>query len=229
MDIEVREYLSKCYEEAKSILRAHLDTMDKLAQHLIEKETITGKEFMRIYRDAEGIPEPTEEEKEKAKSRIWATRPESAAVGENVPVKDASSSKPTFEASVGGPAGTNNPGGIHYEDPAREFTTLFPHDTTGQETHANYGPQNQTPLSGQMPGQQGQYNGQSAQQQAQESGVVQQAGQAQTYGQPVQQPEANAQTYGQPVQQPEAGTHTSDQTGGDEPGRFSNATGLFDD
>ena len=36
--------------------------MDKLAEFLIEKETITGKEFMKIYRKAKGLPEPTEDE-----------------------------------------------------------------------------------------------------------------------------------------------------------------------
>ena len=40
--------------------------MDKLAAHLIEKETITGKEFMKIYRKEKGIPEPKEEEEKTA-------------------------------------------------------------------------------------------------------------------------------------------------------------------
>jgi cell division protease FtsH len=34
--------------------------MDKLAEYLIEKETITGKEFMAIYRQEKGLPEPEE-------------------------------------------------------------------------------------------------------------------------------------------------------------------------
>lgn len=88
IDKEVMLLLDKCYEESKRIIREHLDTMDKLAQFLIEKETITGKEFMRIYREAENIPEPTEEELKNKTGRIYATRPESAIVGENVPVKE---------------------------------------------------------------------------------------------------------------------------------------------
>ena len=87
IDKEVQKMLQDCYEEAKQIIRDHLPTVDKLAAFLIEKETITGAEFMKIYREAEGLPEPTEEEKEKAKIRIFATRPESAAVGENVPTR----------------------------------------------------------------------------------------------------------------------------------------------
>ena len=38
--------------------------MDKIAEFLIEKETITGKEFMKIFRECKGLPEPEEEEKE---------------------------------------------------------------------------------------------------------------------------------------------------------------------
>ena len=84
VDKEVMKLLASCYEEAKEIIRAHLSTMDRLAEHLISKETISGKEFMRIYREVEGLPEPTEEEKNQSRLRIYATRPESAKVGEGV-------------------------------------------------------------------------------------------------------------------------------------------------
>ena len=88
VDEEVKKLLAECYDRAKQIIREHLDSMDKIAQFLIEKETITGKEFMKIYREVENIPEPTEEEMEAAKrGRIYATRAESALVGENVPIK----------------------------------------------------------------------------------------------------------------------------------------------
>ncbi len=88
VDEEVKKLLAECYDRAKQIIREHLDSMDKIAQFLIEKETITGKEFMKIYREVENIPEPTEEEMEQAKrGRIYATRAESALVGENVPIK----------------------------------------------------------------------------------------------------------------------------------------------
>jgi cell division protease FtsH len=82
VDKEVMKVLASCYEEAKEIIRAHLSTMDRLAEHLISKETISGKEFMQIYREVEGLPEPTEEEKNQSRLRIYATRPESAKVGE---------------------------------------------------------------------------------------------------------------------------------------------------
>lgn len=67
VDTEIMETLKQCYEEAKEMLSGNREVMDKLAAHLIEKETISGKEFMKIYREAKGIPEP-EEKSEKAES-----------------------------------------------------------------------------------------------------------------------------------------------------------------
>lgn len=60
VDSEVRIILKDCYAEAKELLSQNRELMDKLAAHLIEKETITGKEFMKIYREEKGIPEPEE-------------------------------------------------------------------------------------------------------------------------------------------------------------------------
>ena len=56
--------LKESYAEAKRLLSEHRETMDQIAEFLIEKETITGKEFMKIYRKCEGIPEPEPKEKE---------------------------------------------------------------------------------------------------------------------------------------------------------------------
>ena len=56
--------LKVCYEEALGLLRENRDVMDLIAAHLIEKETITGKEFMKIYREAKGLPEPEEKKDE---------------------------------------------------------------------------------------------------------------------------------------------------------------------
>ena len=56
VDEEVRRILDECYKEAKQILSDNLDVMDQIAEVLIAKETITGKEFMRIYREAKGLP-----------------------------------------------------------------------------------------------------------------------------------------------------------------------------
>lgn len=64
VDTEVMEVLKACYEEAKEMLSGNRELMDKLAAHLIEKETISGKEFMKIYRKEKGIPEPVEKKEE---------------------------------------------------------------------------------------------------------------------------------------------------------------------
>ncbi|MEF2575860.1 MAG: ATP-dependent zinc metalloprotease FtsH [Eisenbergiella sp.] len=55
IDQEVMRILKECYQEALELLSSNRDVMDKLAAHLIEKETITGKEFMRIYREIKGL------------------------------------------------------------------------------------------------------------------------------------------------------------------------------
>ncbi len=61
---------SGSYEDAEGsicrseMLSEHRETMDQIAGFLIEKETITGKEFMKIYRRCEGIPEPEEKKEE---------------------------------------------------------------------------------------------------------------------------------------------------------------------
>lgn len=64
VDTEVMETLKECYDEAKALLSGNRELMDKLAAHLIEKETISGKEFMKIYRQEKGIPEPEEKKDE---------------------------------------------------------------------------------------------------------------------------------------------------------------------
>ena len=66
VDQEVMKILKKSYEEAKRLLSENRDAMDKIAEYLIQKETITGKEFMKIFREVKGIPEPEEEGQEKS-------------------------------------------------------------------------------------------------------------------------------------------------------------------
>ncbi len=61
IDAEVVEILKESYDKALALLRENRDVMDKLAEFLIEKETITGKEFMEIFRREKGIAEPAEE------------------------------------------------------------------------------------------------------------------------------------------------------------------------
>ncbi len=65
IDAEVVVILKESYDKALEMLRENRDIMDKLAEFLIEKETITGKEFMEIFRKAKGLPEKEEKSGEK--------------------------------------------------------------------------------------------------------------------------------------------------------------------
>ncbi len=62
VDEEVMKLLKSCYKEAKTMIKENRAILDKLAGHLIEKETITGKEFMEIYCKEKGIPVPVKED-----------------------------------------------------------------------------------------------------------------------------------------------------------------------
>lgn len=55
VDEEVKKILGECYEKALKLIRENRDVLDKLAQYLYEHETITGKEFMKIYNEIKGI------------------------------------------------------------------------------------------------------------------------------------------------------------------------------
>ncbi len=72
IDAEVMLMLKNAYAEAKRLLQENREVLDKIAEFLIEKETITGKEFMKIFREVKGLPEPEEgkEGKEKKENRI---------------------------------------------------------------------------------------------------------------------------------------------------------------
>ena len=70
VDHEVMELLHRSYEEAKRMLSENREALDKIAEFLIERETITGKEFMKIFRQVKGIPEPDETEKNVSESRM---------------------------------------------------------------------------------------------------------------------------------------------------------------
>jgi len=66
IDQEVMKMLKDAYEEAKRLLSQHRDSLDKIAAFLIEKETITGKEFMNIFHEVEGIdPESAKKSEER--------------------------------------------------------------------------------------------------------------------------------------------------------------------
>ena len=69
IDHEVMKLLKKSYDEAKRLLCENREVMDKIAAFLIEKETITGKEFMKIFHEAKGIEEPETKQRIEEKSK----------------------------------------------------------------------------------------------------------------------------------------------------------------
>ena len=89
IDQEVMKILKDSYDEATRLLQENRNILDEIAQYLYEHETITGKEFMKIFRELKGIPEPEEKtEAEKAaegfkaeETRKWEfAKPEEKAV-----------------------------------------------------------------------------------------------------------------------------------------------------
>ena len=83
IDNEVMKLLKDSYKEAKRLLKENRELMDTLAEFLIEKETITGKEFMKIFREAKGIPEPEEKPKDVPAKESDASADEKEALVEN--------------------------------------------------------------------------------------------------------------------------------------------------
>ena len=61
IDKEVMKILQQCYDEAEEIIRNNMDALESIGEYLFEKETISGKQFMKLYREVKGIPEPEEE------------------------------------------------------------------------------------------------------------------------------------------------------------------------
>ena len=129
VDQEVMKILKDSYEQAKKLLSENRDVMDKIAEFLIEKETITGKEFMKIFREMKGIPEPAdvnktagekladevkseEHQKEEAKKPEVQTEDEAEKRTPEVPADVAQNQVPEVQADAA-QAGENsgNPAG----------------------------------------------------------------------------------------------------------------------
>lgn len=91
VDHEVMELLHRSYDEAKRLIGGHREALDKIADYLIRKETITGKEFMKIFRAVEKgmeIPENLDEldfsePEKKEEPTLGTTEPE-----ETLPVNE---------------------------------------------------------------------------------------------------------------------------------------------
>lgn len=102
IDKEVARRMKEYYDRAVNIIRENRDALEKIAEYLIEKETITGKEFIKMYREIKGLPEPEDEKADKAEANKADDNKADVAVTEEIktenvvtenPVKDESTDK----------------------------------------------------------------------------------------------------------------------------------------
>ena len=120
IDKEVMKILKDSYHEAISLLSDNKDAMDQIAAFLIEKETLTGKEFMQIFRKVKGIPEPEEKAEDKAEEKPGAKPGDTAANQPGYRAEEDTGAKPEGTAA-------NQPG---YR--AEESTGAGPEDKAGE-------------------------------------------------------------------------------------------------
>lgn len=101
IDQEVMKILKESYEEAKRLLSENREIMDKIAEFLIEKETITGKEFMKIFRECKGIKEDGSENQTPAEKLEAEVTEEEAERKAEESVSVSKSAEPAAESEVG--------------------------------------------------------------------------------------------------------------------------------
>ena len=136
VDAEVMKVLKESYDEAKRLLTEHRKALDKIAAFLIEKETITGKEFMQIFHEVEGITETDHKEPE---ARI-RQRPTEETSAEEVSAEaqpeagDVIALPPTSETDIAQPKTEEAAGDMPEEAPTAEEVQK---DTAKDEVHDN--------------------------------------------------------------------------------------------
>ena len=136
VDAEVMKVLKESYDEAKRLLTEHRKALDKIAAFLIEKETITGKEFMQIFHEVEGITETDHKEPE---ARI-RQRPTEETSTEEVSAEaqpeagDVIAVPPTSETDIAQPKAEEAVDDMPEEAPTAEGVQK---DTAKDEVHDN--------------------------------------------------------------------------------------------
>lgn len=81
IDDEVLSIINSSYAEAMKLLDENREILDSISDYLYQKETITGKEFMKMFRDMKGLPDPDEEKDgEESKEQENAQNDETSAV-----------------------------------------------------------------------------------------------------------------------------------------------------
>lgn len=105
IDDEVLSIINSSYAEAMKLLDENREILDRISDYLYQKETITGKEFMKMFRDMKGLPDPDEENKEQE-----ATQNDDAQ-------KDVTSATdPLLRNAIDKPADTNESSGYTTPD-----------------------------------------------------------------------------------------------------------------
>jgi cell division protease FtsH len=101
VDEEVRKIMDSCYQEAKKIISENMSVMDVIAAYLIQEETITGEQFMKLYRKEKGIPEP-EGEPKTAEERFQQQLNKEAHKGAETTPEQKSEEKPEGDDAATG-------------------------------------------------------------------------------------------------------------------------------
>ena len=105
IDDEVLSIINSSYAEAIKLLDENREILDSISEYLYEKETITGKEFMKMFRDMKGLPDPDEENKEQETAQNDDTQ------------KDVTSATdPLLRNAIDKPADTNESSGYTAPD-----------------------------------------------------------------------------------------------------------------
>lgn len=105
IDDEVLSIINSSYAEAMKLLDENREILDSISDYLYEKETITGKEFMKMFRDMKGLPDP-DEEKDGEESKEQ----------ENAQNDETSAADPLLRNATDQPADTNESSGYTAPD-----------------------------------------------------------------------------------------------------------------
>lgn len=100
IDEEVARRMKEYYDRAVNIIRENRDALEKIAEYLIEKETITGKEFIKMYREIKGLPEPEDEKEDKAEADKTDDNKADVAVTEEIKTDNAVTENPVKDEST---------------------------------------------------------------------------------------------------------------------------------
>ena len=100
IDEEVARRMKEYYDRAVNIIRENRDALEKIAEYLIEKETITGKEFIKMYREIKGLPEPEDEKADKAEANKADDNKADVAVAEEIKTENAVTENPVKDEST---------------------------------------------------------------------------------------------------------------------------------